>query len=153
MKTKNEKVLPRQETWKYGRFHIDVFRPDYREECMRVAREAHRKWQAVVEGVSRRLGLSTNFFPGLWRKRSKTGLTWAQVCRRATYIVDKITHCICWNIVCFDPKTDMVAYWLMEKPTSEVFAAFKSVCESLGFEGFEDIDWTDPNWADVDAKD
>ena len=42
----------------------------------------------------------------------------------------------------------MVWYWLMEKPTSQVFAAFKSVCESLGF---EHIDWTEPNWANVDA--
>ena len=122
---------------KHDYFHIDVLLPDYREKCLRVDPEIHRKWQAIVEGVASRLGVSLPCFPGAWRKRGKSGLTWAQACWRRKYIVRKIAWHLCAPTVSFEPKVSMVGYCLMEKSTSDVFAAFKSVCESLGFEDFE----------------
>ena len=124
---------------KHDYFHIDVLLPDYREKCLRVDPEIHRKWQAIVEGVASRLGVSLPCFPGAWRKRGKSGLTLAQA--GGAKIVEKITRWLSRCLVSFEPKANMVWYWLMEKPTSQVFAAFKSVCESLGF---EHIDWTEP---------
>ena len=149
MRPKEGKLLPQRDTWKYGYFHIDVLQPEYHREHWRIAREDHRKWQALVEGAASRLGVSITFFPGAWRKRGKTGLTWAEACRRARYLVQNIIKRLCVHTFTFDLKADMVAYWLLEKPTSEVFAAFKSASESLGFER---VDWTEPNWAEMRAR-
>ena len=117
---------------------------------MRTAREDHQKWEALLKGAAGRLGIRLPFCPGAWRKRGKTGLTWAQACRRTRFLKRKIRDPLCVHTKSFDPKAEVVAYFILEKPTSEVFAAFKPAAERL--DGFEDIDWSEPNWAELDAR-